>query len=59
MTKIEPRPEVQARAADSLNYLKPMISKFERLQSQLSDAEAALAAAYRTRYSIAGILLPS
>ncbi|MEM7224111.1 MAG: sigma 54-interacting transcriptional regulator [Pseudomonadota bacterium] len=41
---------------DSLDYLKPMISKFERLSSQLSSAEAALAAERRTRYSIASIV---
>ena len=41
---------------DSLDYLKPLISKFERLQSRLSSAEAQLAAARRARYSIANIV---
>jgi transcriptional regulator with PAS, ATPase and Fis domain len=41
---------------DSLDYLKPLISKFELLQQRLSSAEAKLAAARRTRYSIANII---
>ena len=41
---------------DRVDYLKPLISKFERLQSRLSTAEAELAAAHRTRYSIANII---
>lgn len=41
---------------DSLDYLKPLISKFELLQQRLSRAEAKLAAARRTRYSIANII---
>ena len=41
---------------DSLDYLKPLISKFERLHSRLSTAEAELAVAHRTRYSIANIV---
>lgn len=41
---------------DRLEYLKPLISKFERLQAKLSAAEAQLSAARRTRYSIANII---
>ena len=41
---------------DSLDYLKPLMTKFERLHSRLTSAEAQLAAARRTRYSIANIV---
>ncbi len=41
---------------DSLEYLRPLISKFDRLCQKLSAAEAELAAARRTRYSIANIV---
>ncbi|WP_428623722.1 sigma-54 interaction domain-containing protein [Sedimenticola sp.] len=41
---------------DNLDYLKPLISKFEMLQQRLSNAEAKLAAERRTRYSIANII---
>ena len=38
------------------DYLKPLISKFARLESKLSEAQAQLAAERRTRYSIANIV---
>ncbi len=41
---------------DNLDYLKPLISKFEKLFSRLTSVEAQLAAARRTRYSIAHIV---
>ena len=41
---------------DNLDYLKPLISKFERLQDKLTSVEAQLEAARRTRYSIANIV---
>ncbi len=41
---------------DKLDYLKPLISKFARLESKLSETEAQLAAERRTRYSIANIV---
>ncbi|KAB2847279.1 MAG: AAA domain-containing protein [Hyphomicrobiaceae bacterium] len=41
---------------DSLEYLRPLINKFDRLCQKLSAAEAELAAARRTRYSIGNIV---
>ncbi len=41
---------------NSLDYLKPLISKFEMLQQRLTSAEAKLAAARHARYSIANII---
>jgi len=41
---------------DGLDYLKPLISKFEKMQVRLTNAEAQLAKARGTRYSIASIV---
>ncbi|WP_193368965.1 sigma-54 interaction domain-containing protein [Pelagibius marinus] len=41
---------------DNLDYLKPLIGKFEKLHSKLTSMEAELVAARRTRYSIASIV---
>lgn len=41
---------------DSLEYLRPLMERFEQLGRRLSAAEAELAAARRTRYSIANII---
>ncbi len=41
---------------DNLDYLEPLISKFEKLHTRLTSIEAQLAAARRTRYSIANIV---
>ncbi len=41
---------------DSLDYLRPLISKFEALQDRLRAAEAQLATERRARYSIANIV---
>lgn len=36
---------------DNLDYLKPLISKFDRLQKKLNDVQGELALARRTRYA--------
>jgi len=41
---------------DNLDYLRPLISKFETLYKRLTSVEAELMAARRTRYSIANIV---
>jgi len=41
---------------DNLDYLKPLISKFEGLQSRLSSAEKELARTRRTRYGLSHIV---
>lgn len=41
---------------DSLDYLEPLISKFESMQTRLTSAEAELAAERRTRHSIANFI---
>ncbi len=41
---------------DNLDYLEPLISKFEKLYTRLTSIEAQLAAARRTRYSIANVV---
>ena len=41
---------------DSLDYLKPLISKFEALQDKLFAAEKELAQTRRTRYSLAHVV---
>ncbi len=41
---------------DSLDYLKPLISKFDRLRDRLNAAEKELASARRTRYSLSNVV---
>jgi len=41
---------------DRLQYLKPLVTKFERLQSELSEARKRLAAQRRPKYTLASIV---
>ncbi len=41
---------------DNLDYLKPLISKFDRLQKKLNDVQGELALARRTRYALSHVV---